>query len=70
MFVGGVAVLTTAVVYIAHLVGLPFWWQKSPIVTIFLVIFGYWLLMNVTFHYFMAVVTEPGYPPVVSVKIH
>ncbi|XP_055317033.1 palmitoyltransferase ZDHHC16 [Sitodiplosis mosellana] len=62
-FVVAVAVLTSAVVVIAHLVGLPYWWEKSPAMTIFLVIFGYWLLINVTFHYFMAVFTSPGYPP-------
>lgn len=50
-------------VVIAHLVGLPYWWEKSPLMTIFLVIFGYWLLINVIFHYYMAVFTPPGYPP-------
>lgn len=62
-FVVAVAVLTSAVVVIAHLVGLSYWWDKSPAMTIFLVIFGYWLLINVTFHYVMAVFTPPGYPP-------
>lgn len=65
-FVVAVAVLTSAVVVIAHLVGLPFYWEKSPAMTIFLVIFGYWLLINVTFHYVMAVFTPPGHPPDVS----
>lgn len=51
---------------IAHLVGLPYWWDKSPLMTIFLVIFGYWLLINVIFHYYMAVFTSPGYPPEVN----
>lgn len=63
----GVIVLTTAVVVIAHWIGLPFWWQKSPVMTVILVTVGYWLLMNVSFHYYMAVVTEPGYPPDVSI---
>lgn len=58
-----VAVLTALVVYIAHWVGLPYYWQKSPTLTILLVIFGYWLLMNVSFHYYMAVTTHPGVPP-------
>lgn len=62
-FVVGVAVLTTAVVYIAHWIGLPFYWERSPVLTVLLVIFGYWLLINVVFHYYMAVTTPPGYPP-------
>lgn len=65
-FVVGVATLTSAVVYIAHRIGLPYWWEKSPAFTAFLVLVGYWLLINVIFHYFMAVNTEPGYPPDVS----
>lgn len=66
VFVVAVAVLTTTVVVFAHLVGLPYWWHKSPTITICLVIFGYWLLINVTFHYYMAVVTPAGCPPDVS----
>lgn len=58
-----VAVLTAAVVYIAHWIGLPFYWHISPVCTVLLVIFGYWLLLNVVFHYYMAVTTPPGYPP-------
>lgn len=69
VFVCGVAFLTAAVVYIAHWVGLPYWWEKSPVATVFLVIFGYWLLMNVSFHYYMAVTTKPGHPPDVSSQI-
>ena len=65
-FVIAVAALTSAVVVIAHMVGLSFYWEKSPVMTIFLVIFGYWLLINVTFHYVMAVFTPPGHPPDVS----
>lgn len=63
IFVAGVAALTSAVVYTAHWIGLPFYWQKSPIATVFIAIFGYWLLINVFFHYCMAVATEPGFPP-------
>lgn len=58
-----VGVLTAAVVYIAHWIGLPFWWERSPAATICLVIAGYWLLINVVFHYYMAVTTKPGVPP-------
>ncbi|XP_048005288.1 palmitoyltransferase ZDHHC16 [Leguminivora glycinivorella] len=63
VFVFCVTVLTTAVVAIAYWVGLPYWWQKSPYTTVFLVIFGNWLLLNIIFHYYMGVATSPGYPP-------
>lgn len=66
-FVVGVALLTTAVVSIAYWIGFPFWWEKSPAATIFLLIVGNWLLLNVIFHYVMAVITPAGEPPEVSV---
>uniref|UniRef100_A0A1A9X411 Palmitoyltransferase n=1 Tax=Glossina brevipalpis TaxID=37001 RepID=A0A1A9X411_9MUSC len=62
-FVVGVVLLTTAVVSIAYWIGLPFWWQKNQAVTICLLIVGNWLLINVIFHYIMAVITLPGVPP-------
>lgn len=65
-FVVGVAVLTATVVYIAHWIGLPFWYNKSPLMAVVLVIVGYWLLFNVIFHYYMAVTTPPGVPPDVT----
>lgn len=63
VFVFCVTVLTTAVVAIAYWVGLPYWWQKNQYITIFLVVFGNWLLLNIVFHYYMGVSTPPGYPP-------
>ncbi|XP_075990773.1 palmitoyltransferase ZDHHC16 [Anticarsia gemmatalis] len=63
VFVFCVTVLTTAVVLIAYWVGLPYWWQRCPYTATFLVIFGNWLLLNIVFHYYMGVVTPPGYPP-------
>ncbi|EDW45203.1 palmitoyltransferase ZDHHC16 [Drosophila sechellia] len=62
-FVVGVAALTTSVVSIAYWIGLPFWWAKSQLVTYFLLIVGNWLLLNVVFHYVMAVITPAGHPP-------
>ncbi|KNC33173.1 hypothetical protein FF38_03639 [Lucilia cuprina] len=62
-FVVGVALLTTAVVSIAYWIGLPFWWEKSQLATVFLLIVGNWLLINVVFHYVMAVITPAGEPP-------
>lgn len=58
--------LISTIVVIAHLIGLPYYWQKSQLMTICLIIFGYWLLINVVFHCYMAVFTPPGYPPNVS----
>lgn len=60
--------LTTAVVSIAYWIGLPFWWEKSQVATIFLLIVGNWLLINVTFHYIMAVITPAGEPPEVNIS--
>ncbi|XP_039490572.1 palmitoyltransferase ZDHHC16 [Drosophila santomea] len=62
-FVVGVAALTTSVVSIAYWIGLPFWWAKSQLMTYFLLVVGNWLLLNVVFHYVMAVITPAGHPP-------
>ncbi|CAH1647753.1 unnamed protein product [Spodoptera littoralis] len=50
VFVFCVTVLTSAVVGVAYWVGLPYWWQRCPYTTVFLVIFGNWLLINIIFH--------------------
>ncbi|KAK8748177.1 hypothetical protein OTU49_016348, partial [Cherax quadricarinatus] len=44
-------------------IGLPYYWQKSPILTCFLIVLGHWLLINVIFHFTMAAITDPGTPP-------
>lgn len=62
-FVLAVVSLTTAYVFICYWVGLPYWWEKSPEMTVFLMIIGNWLLLNVSFHYIMAAKTSPGSPP-------
>ncbi|KAL9893652.1 palmitoyltransferase ZDHHC16 [Glossina fuscipes fuscipes] len=62
-FIVGVVLLTTAVVSIAYWIGLPFWWQKNQAMTVCLLAMGNWLLINVIFHYVMAVVTPAGEPP-------
>lgn len=68
-FVIGVACLTSAVVFVAFWIGLPFWWNKSPAATVFLIILGHWLLLNVVFHYWKACVIPPGNPPEVFVLL-
>ncbi|XP_032672842.1 palmitoyltransferase ZDHHC16A [Odontomachus brunneus] len=58
-----VILLTASVVYIAYYVGLPYWWNRSPFMTVILLIIGNWLLVNICFHYYMGLVVPPGYPP-------
>lgn len=58
--------LTAFVVAIAYWIGLPYWWNNNKILTIFLLIFGNWLLVNVIFHYYMGVTTSPGLPAPVN----
>ncbi|XP_066589228.1 palmitoyltransferase ZDHHC16A-like isoform X2 [Prorops nasuta] len=58
-----VGLLTVCIVYIAYWIGLPYYWEKSPSLTIVLLIIGNWLLMNVCFHYYMGVKVPAGYPP-------
>lgn len=62
-FVFSVICLTAAVVFIAFWIGLPYWLNKSFEMTVILLIFGHWLLINVSFHYVMAAVTNPGGTP-------
>lgn len=62
-FLVAVTSLTAAVVFISYWIGLPYWWDKSPLATVFLLVFGNYLLVNVVFHYYMACTTSPGYPP-------
>ncbi|XP_077301941.1 palmitoyltransferase ZDHHC16A [Arctopsyche grandis] len=68
-FVLMVSLLTSSVVFIAYWLGLPYWWERNPTVTIFLMIFGHWLLVNIIFHYYKAVVTSPGHPPEASLIV-
>lgn len=62
-FVFAVVCLTSAVVIICYWIGLPYWWNKSHNMTYFLLIVGHWLLLNVTYNFYKAAVTSPGYPP-------
>ncbi|KAG5895059.1 hypothetical protein JTB14_021026 [Gonioctena quinquepunctata] len=63
LFVIAVVGLTASVVLIAYWIGIPYWWNKNSYICIILVIIGHWLLVNICFHYYMAVVTPAGYPP-------
>lgn len=66
ILVGGVVTLTSSVVGVVYIVGLPHYWNKSPTLTCFLIVLGHWLLVNVVFHFTMAAVTDPGNPPKVN----
>lgn len=63
LFVVVVIVLTSIYVFICYWIGLPWFWRRSQELTIVLLIVGNWLLVNVVFHYYMAVTTDPGSPP-------
>lgn len=63
LFVVMVVLLTASIVTIAYWIGLPYWWDKSPAMTVVLVLIGNWLLLNVSFHYYMGVAVPAGYPP-------
>ncbi|XP_044010515.1 palmitoyltransferase ZDHHC16A isoform X2 [Aphidius gifuensis] len=55
--------LTGLMIYTAYYIGIPYWWEKSPSITIILLIIGHWLLINVLFHYYMGVKVPAGNPP-------
>ena len=57
------------IVGVAYWIGLPFYWSISAELTVALVVFGHWILVNVLFHYYMALVTPPGNPPHVRKKV-
>jgi len=61
-FVAAVIMLIGIVVGVAHLLGLPFWWSKSPEFTAALVVIGYWILSNVVFHFYQSATVSPGVP--------
>jgi len=48
---------------VAYIVGLPRYWNFNGPLTIFLVCLGHWILVNIIFHYYMALTTPPGNPP-------
>ena len=64
IFVTGVFVLTSSVVGIAYVIGLPYYWHnKGPYITIPIVISGQFFFVNVIFHYWNALTTHPGRVP-------
>lgn len=57
------SILTAIIVFTAYYIGVPYWWEKSPPVTIILLLVGNWILINVLFHYIMGVKIPAGNPP-------
>uniref|UniRef100_A0A182RQF1 Palmitoyltransferase n=1 Tax=Anopheles funestus TaxID=62324 RepID=A0A182RQF1_ANOFN len=62
-FVFAVVCLTTAVVTICYWIGLPYWWNRNRYMTVFLLVVGHWLLLNVVYNFYKAASVSPGYPP-------
>lgn len=58
--------LITFIVGVAYWIGLPYYWELHKGLATALVILGNWILVNVLFHYYMALITPPGHPPDVS----
>uniref|UniRef100_A0A2H6MZH4 Palmitoyltransferase n=1 Tax=Micrurus carvalhoi TaxID=3147026 RepID=A0A2H6MZH4_9SAUR len=64
VFVALVIILTTSVVGIVYICLLPMILQTYSIPWIFWhIIYGHWNLAMIVFHYYMAITTQPGYPP-------
>ena len=62
-FVAIVILLISLYVSIAYLIGLPFWWNRNKTILTIALLLGNYILVNVIFHYYMALTTSPGYPP-------
>ena len=63
IFVGLVCITLFVYVAIAYAIGLPYWLERSYLVTCIALIIGNWILTNMIFHYCMALTTGPGSPP-------
>ncbi|KAH9407659.1 Palmitoyltransferase zdhhc16 [Tyrophagus putrescentiae] len=44
------------------ILGVPYWLDRSPTTFYIAAFIGHWLLINVTFYYYKALVTSPGHP--------
>jgi len=64
IFVFMVIFLTASAVFIAYWIGLPYYLEHKNIYFVSgLIIIGHYLLINVTFHFIMALTISPGVPP-------
>jgi len=64
IFVFMVVFLTSTAVFIAYWIGLPYYLEHKNICFVWgLIVFGHYLLINVIFHFLMALTISPGVPP-------
>ena len=54
---------------VAYWIGLPYYWNSNKPLATVLVTVGNWILVNVVFNYYKALVTPPGNPPSVKLSI-
>lgn len=63
-FVGFLMSMMGLVIVTCYVVMVPYEWVRLPYsVVIPIFAMGHWLLINTLFHYWMAFVTKPGFPP-------
>src|SRR5699024_3608108 len=48
--------------HLSLLSGIPYWYERSPTVLYIALIIGHWLLINVSWNYYKALWTPPGFP--------
>nr|XP_037282850.1 palmitoyltransferase ZDHHC16-like isoform X2 [Rhipicephalus microplus] len=63
IFVATVTIVACTVIAIAYVIGIPYWWENNKCVLLVALVIGHWLLINIVFHYWMALTTNPGTPP-------
>ncbi|XP_037577347.1 palmitoyltransferase ZDHHC16A isoform X2 [Dermacentor silvarum] len=66
IFVTTVTIVACTVIVIAYMIGIPYWWENNKCVLLVALVIGHWLLINIVFHYWMALTTNPGTPPEAS----
>lgn len=60
----------TTVVLTFYYYTIPILWMGNRAVFVIYVVYGHYLLINIIFHYYMGVFTNPGTPPKVSHSVH
>ncbi|KAF8790802.1 palmitoyltransferase ZDHHC16-like [Argiope bruennichi] len=61
--VAAVIFLSSSLIIIAYVIGLPFYLRQNFFVLIIALTLGHWLLICVVYYYYMAFTTAPGFPP-------
>ncbi|CAN7999497.1 unnamed protein product [Ixodes pacificus] len=63
IFVTTITIVACTIITIAYTIGIPYWWQRNTWILAIALVIGHWLLVNIVFHYWMALTTNPGTPP-------